>query len=277
MQVQQYDDILQFVTDTTPFLMQREAEHCLLLGILARLSQTGWRDQVILVIVEADALPLLVAVQTPPYNLVLSVAADVTAIDCLAEYLAMQQCDIPGINGCAAEAKHFAARWQALNHTPSKITLEMQVHQLTQIEAVTYPPGQLRNATADDLELLIHWFRDFHTEALPEPFSDRLIGIVQQQVAAGTLHLWEDTAPVTMVAHHGMPSGNARIGPVYTPPQYRQRGHATATVAQLSRDLLEMGGTACFLFTYITNPASNSIYRKIGYQVVGDYVMMALS
>jgi predicted GNAT family acetyltransferase len=40
----------------------------------------------------------------------------------------------------------------------------------------------------------------------------------------------------------------ARIGLVYTPPKYRQKGYASACVATLSQRLLYQGYKYCFLF-----------------------------
>ena len=61
-----------------------------------------------------------------------------------------------------------------------------------------------------------------------------------------------------------------RIGAVYTPPEHRRRGYATATVASLSRAMLDRGRRACYLFTDLANPTSNHIYAEIGYEPVCD-------
>jgi predicted GNAT family acetyltransferase len=57
---------------------------------------------------------------------------------------------------------------------------------------------------------------------------------------------------------------------VYTPPEHRRRGYATALVAELSRFLLERGHRACFLYTDLANPTSNAIHERIGYQRIAD-------
>ncbi|BAY85818.1 GCN5-related N-acetyltransferase [Calothrix parasitica NIES-267] len=58
---------------------------------------------------------------------------------------------------------------------------------------------------------------------------------------------------------------------VYTPPEYRKKGYASACVAGLSQTLLGEGYKFCFLFTDLSNPTSNKIYQKIGYQPVADW------
>jgi uncharacterized protein len=57
---------------------------------------------------------------------------------------------------------------------------------------------------------------------------------------------------------------------VYTPPEHRRKGYASACVATLSQTLLNQGYKYCFLFTDLANPTSNHIYEAIGYQSVGD-------
>ena len=61
------------------------------------------------------------------------------------------------------------------------------------------------------------------------------------------------------------------VSAVYTPPEHRQRGYATALVARLSQHLLDMGYEFINLFTDLENPTSNSIYQKIGYRPVIDF------
>jgi hypothetical protein len=61
------------------------------------------------------------------------------------------------------------------------------------------------------------------------------------------------------------------VGPVYTPPERRGRGYATACVAALSQTILDEGWAFCTLFTDLANPTSNSIYQKIGYHPVCDF------
>ncbi len=68
-----------------------------------------------------------------------------------------------------------------------------------------------------------------------------------------------------------------RIGPVYTPPEQRGHGYASALVAGVSQWLLDAGNQFCFLFTDLRNPTSNHIYQVIGYQPVGDFTEYSFS
>jgi hypothetical protein len=57
---------------------------------------------------------------------------------------------------------------------------------------------------------------------------------------------------------------------VYTPPEVRARGYASACVAALTKLLLEGGRRFCFLYTDLSNPTSNSIYQRVGYRPISD-------
>jgi hypothetical protein len=61
------------------------------------------------------------------------------------------------------------------------------------------------------------------------------------------------------------------INLVYTPPDQRGRGYASACVAHLSQRLLDSGYERCTLFTDATNRTSNHIYQEIGYRPVMEY------
>ena len=58
---------------------------------------------------------------------------------------------------------------------------------------------------------------------------------------------------------------------VYTPPEFRRRGYATACVGELSRMLLESGWEFCALFADLANGTANRVYQRIGYRPACDY------
>src|SRR5439155_3737276 len=89
----------------------------------------------------------------------------------------------------------------------------------------------------------------------------------------GGFVLWEDNDEPVSLAGWGGPTPNGiRIGPVYTPPEYRRRGYASALTAAVSAEQLASGCRFCFLYTDLANPTSNRIYANIGYEPVCDSV-----
>jgi predicted GNAT family acetyltransferase len=62
-----------------------------------------------------------------------------------------------------------------------------------------------------------------------------------------------------------------RVQAVYTPPDRRRRGYAGATVGAISRASLDRG-LRCVLYTDLSNPVSNSVYRRLGYRAVTEVI-----
>ena len=120
-----------------------------------------------------------------------------------------------------------------------------------------------------DCDLVVRWTTEFwkeideHAAGLPQTMRRR---IMQRQV-----FLWLDPGPVCMAGFTGPTPNGIRIGVVYTPPERRRHGYATALTAALSQHLLDTGRRYCYLFTDVANTTSNGIYQKIGYKPVCDY------
>ena len=66
----------------------------------------------------------------------------------------------------------------------------------------------------------------------------------------------------------GTTGHGATVSGVYTPPALRNHGYATACVASLSQLLLDEGHEFCTLYADLSNPTSNSIYKKMGYRPI---------
>ena len=83
--------------------------------------------------------------------------------------------------------------------------------------------------------------------------------------------IWEKKGiPVSMAGYAGPTPNGIRIGAVYTPPEQRKKGYASAVTGGLSQHMLDLGYRFCFLFTDLLNPTSNHIYQQIGYKPVCD-------
>lgn len=64
------------------------------------------------------------------------------------------------------------------------------------------------------------------------------------------------------------------VGPVYTLPEHRGRGCATALVTHLSEWAFASGAVGCTPFTDLANPVSNRICKRIGYRRIGTCATM---
>jgi len=84
------------------------------------------------------------------------------------------------------------------------------------------------------------------------------------------MYIWVDGEPACLVGVSGETPHGIRVAPVYTPPELRGRGYASALTAEVSQAQLDAGRRYCFLFTDLANPTSNKVYQAIGYEPVCD-------
>lgn len=270
MQLHRFDHPKTFWQQAQDYLLQYPAEHNLLLGI----SQTLLHDphyysaRPYLAIVDDQSTILAAAIRTPPYKLVLAKAQALDAVALIAQDVQADG-NLPGVSGLVAETQTFVQTWQTLTGSTYQQTMELRIHQLTHVKPVASASGYLRPAVESDRSLLVQWFADFAAEIGevvmddPEQMTDH--GLRRQRI-----YLWDDGVPVS-VACGSQSVGFGRIGPVYTPLEFRRRGYATACVAALSQQLLNQGCQSCFLFTDLANPTSNHIYRAIGYRSICNW------
>jgi predicted GNAT family acetyltransferase len=179
--------------------------------------------------------------------------------------------------GAVRHAESFAAVWaREVGGTPT-VAMRQRAYSLTSVDPPEGVSGVLRIATQADVDLVTDWTALFEAEALAglPPHSSR--AAVERRIGAGEVYLWCDPEPRTM-ASWARPTRRAiAVNGVFTPREWRQRGYATACVAALSSVLLRRGFEFCVLYTDLANPTSNSIYTKIGYRPVRDFLMYELS
>ena len=101
---------------------------------------------------------------------------------------------------------------------------------------------------------------------------------VARLTSMNDLALWErDGRAVSMAAVTRRTPWSSSIGLVYTPPQLRSRGFASALTAELSQRELDAGQRYCSLLTDLANPTSNRIYAAIGYEPRCDFRHLSLA
>ncbi|MGH2516727.1 MAG: GNAT family N-acetyltransferase [Ktedonobacterales bacterium] len=279
MKLTRYDDATPFYDRAEAFLLAHEAEHCLMLGLRATLIQQPdyFGAPPYLALVEEDAEIVAAALRTPKYNLALSLMPNEKLIGAsltlLVEDVRAVYPTLPGVIGPAALSRAFAGEWQRTTGQTYQAGTKERIYRLDTVIPVRNVLGTLRSATENDRTLLVRWLDAFRREALgPDtPLDAERWMEEMQRSSVRAAYLWEDSsAPVSLVGHTGPTPHGMRIGPVYTPPELRGHGYASAATAAVSQMLLDSGRQFCFLFTDLSNPTSNSIYQKIGYQPMVD-------
>lgn len=258
---------------------EAEARHNLILGVAGTAAESPelyptFRAWVAL----EHGAPTAAASRTPPFGAILAEPRSGPALLALVDALAEDEPDLPSLVGNEPHVHHAADRFTERTGAAARVLARHGVYALTEVREVRRPPGAARPAGPHDRGLLLRWLRDFGHEtrvsALEDPgFRERT---VDARLDRGWLWLWWDGDPVSLAGCSGPTPSGIRIGPVYTPPEHRRRGYATALVAELSGRLLAEGHHACFLYADLANPISNAVYERIGYRRVADSAEISL-
>ena len=271
-------DAHEFLQLAGPLLLEDEARNNLILGIAGSLVESPDRypEKEFWVVVDGDGEPAAAAMRTPPYNLILAWPRDGNALATLAGAI---DDELPGVVGSHPEIDLFCDHWCRLHGGGWREIRGQGVYALERVQPVPPARGTSRAADPRDRELLTGWMLAFGEEVLEEGDPGRLESaeiVAQRLEGSGGFLLWEDDGEVVSAAGWGGPTPNGiRVGPVYTPPERRGRGYATALVAELSQQLLDSGRSFVFLYTDLANPTSNAIYMRIGYEQVAESAMVA--
>jgi ribosomal protein S18 acetylase RimI-like enzyme len=244
------------------FLAARPFEHNLLQTILAQSIEHSLGGTFWLVVDGPDVLGF--ALESPPGMGAVLAPMPPTACHLLAEAVTIP---LWRAVGDAATAAAFAGRY---TECTSRAVSEIHGQRLYKLERVTSAvttPGSLRLAGSADRDTVIGWARAFVDELRLVPAVSE--AAVDQLIARGQLRVWDHDGAVSMASASLPAAGVARVQNVFTPPELRGAGYATACVEHLSRGLVAQG-LRCVLYTDLANPTSNAIYRRIGYEAVAE-------
>ena len=212
---------------------------------------------------------------TPPFPIVLT-ALPPGAAPALAAVLADLGHHPPGVNAAPETGTALAAAWQERTGQPSHVGMRMRLYRLGRLlPPDPPPPGAPRTASAADRDLLLAWLDAFHDEAGPQGPPNESERLVNDRIGFGGLVLWEHHGrPVSLAGRNRAAAGQARIGPVYTPPELRGRGFGGAATVAITQAALDDGARGVVLFTDLANLASNTLYQRLGYRPVSDWTVL---
>lgn len=257
-----------FLQRAESWLLASEAEHNLHLSLAyVRRDAGATGADVLFGTVEQDGDLVGCVIRTPPHKLLITSMPPEAAPDIVGPVAELYD-EIPAVLGPADSAVAVASAWTALKGGGWETGMQQRIYRLDQVEPVRPVPGAMRLATMDDLELLTDWGTGFARDAGHAFLLAR--EQVNRMIERQDLHIWQDESPASMAVAQGATPNGCRIGYVYTPPELRGRGYASALVARLSQRMLDSGMTFCVLYTDLGNPTPNAIYQRIGYNAICD-------
>lgn len=264
-----------FLARAGSWLEEREAENQLffrMTGALQARMQVEESAKFFATVEEGHEI-FAVAGMTPPYHLVVS-RAPAAAIPALIDYLNSTGIVPTGVNGLKETSVAFAAAWAAGHDVTPRVRMELGVYEATSVTAPAGVGGRLRTAVESDVPLLARWCQAFSREALgaaEHETDEQALVRARRWLTAGGVAIWQDGEPRAMTNATGKSPHGICLNGVYTPPEFRRRGYASACVAALTDRLLGEGRRFVCLFTDLSNPTSNSIYQKVGYRWVCEF------
>lgn len=281
MKLIRYDDPLEFQSSIKDFLLKHEAENNLPLGILANLIAGEYQENppYLAQVIDKEET-LLVVMRTPPYRALFSFDPD--PLDKEIHNLVINDLyktfgeKFSGVTAEKSMAAQLGEAWQAATGKMPLLKMAMRIYKLEQVNPISGVSGSIRTANPDDGSLVLEWYGNFHRDALREEpdheqVKEQATRYLQADPNQRGLMIWEvEGNPVSMAGYAGPTTNGIRVGAVYTPPDLRRKGYASACTAGLSQHLLDLGFKFCFLFTDLMNPTSNHIYQHIGYEPVSD-------
>ncbi|MFB9743639.1 GNAT family N-acetyltransferase [Pseudonocardia sulfidoxydans] len=196
--------------------------------------------------------------------------------------------DIPmadrGLFGAAPAADALAAARSARTGEVPMTDVDMRLWVLGGLVGPGGVPGAARAAVEDDGPMLAQWLRAFAADVAvdhpgrPDPDGDGAPAtgpdpatlVAEHRAVGRDVVVWEDAGtPVAFAVGRRAAAGAARIGPVYTPPEHRGHGYASAVTAAATARALAAGARDVVLFTDVAADVPNRIYARIGYQPAG--------
>jgi len=288
MHVTQFSDVDEFASLVVPVLEASEAENNLALGIISAIRAGEYRERApFFAVVHEGAGPnsdsiVAIALRTPPFPVLIALtprgASHEAAQLLVAELHRVFGAEIGGFNADVRIGPPYVEAWTELTGAHATVQMQMRIFRCTVVRSPVDVAGSARQVTPQDRGLLETMVTGFYRDALPDEYDPKNVEtFVERNLTADPgqrgLLLWEvDGKVVSMAAYTGPTPHGIRISAVYTPPEQRSHGYASACVAELTGRLLRRGREFCFLFTDLTNPTSNKIYQAIGYEPVSDHV-----
>lgn len=259
-----------YLNATEGFLLQNELENNLILGLCHGFAEKNkeYKNCVFINCIENDHIKST-SIKTW-VRAIVSNTEDRAYIKPLAEYYLQQNIPLQGVFGVTTSAEQFAADYGKA----AQEKVGLLVHRLTTVNPLPLANGTMVIATEDDLDLVTDWTMHFERDAHTTPLKTReqVLTSTKPRLRNGDIFKWMvHGEPVSIAAIVRRTKNIGIVGLVYTPRELRGKGYATSCVQKLSEQILMSGYTQCGLFTDKANPTSNEIYRKIGYEPVGEF------
>ena len=233
MKFEKYDNVKKFMNDNMKLIEEKEWLNNLMVGNCedgVKNGTEGW----VLARVTNDSKTELIILNRKPWHLLFYSPTNNRA-DELFEFAAKEvykiDKDILGVNGDKELARKFA------------------------------------KAQFSDKPTLVRYLKEFMKEALDEEITDEQAEEKFDTYMEKGYYVLENKGKIVSQAAllRDIKKGKC-VSAVYTPKEERSKGYAYTLVYKISEEAFNNGAEYCVLYTDDTNPISNHVYEKIGYE-----------
>ncbi|MFD2923501.1 GNAT family N-acetyltransferase [Halobacillus naozhouensis] len=281
MRVEETADASGFARQAEPLLLQKEAENNLPLGIIGSWKNSGGKDSSAFMLTVYDGEePVYVTLRTPPHLWILPAISTINqeVLTHLARFLYENEYEVPGVLGESEAVQWFVEAWEQCSGQEGALHMKQGIYRLDQLKPVVKKDGELILAEQKDYPLLVRWLTSYGHETGEVFHKERVAQLAGDMISDQKMHLWQvNRTIVSMVCRARTTPNGATVNAVFTPDEYKRRGYATQAVASLTEKLLTEGYEFCALYTDLANATSNTIYKKIGYNFVGQSLVYHFS
>lgn len=275
MEFKKYDDPNEFIKENENFILEKEWLNNLMAGNYKDAAVEGLNENWLLARVTEGEQTELIMLLRKPWRLLMYSPTNNKSEELYrfaAEEIYKIDPTLEGVNTEKEISQIFAKEFCKVAGKTPKVRFEMRILVLDKIKETTLIDDVIfRKATMEDKETLLKYRRMFSEEALHETVSDEeLEKKFQRHFSMGYYLLEKDGKIVATASSNRHLTKGKSIGNVYTPKEERGKGYAYNLVYRISKEFLDSGLEYCVLFTDDSNPISNHVYEKIGYERRAD-------
>jgi predicted GNAT family acetyltransferase len=254
-------------------MLEREGHNCLGIGIIdAIIYSPELYPEFYLGAMSAESKVIAAVWMTPPHPLGIT-DMPIESLGAVVDFARSLPNFPSGVVGPAETTARLVELFAKSSAIKIRSKMAQRIYELRKVEFKPKVPGVFRCTAEGDRELLESWSLRFAIDCGLHYDPVKMKDYASAAIKYRTRFFWEvEGIPVSMVGVGGNTPNGIRVNWVYTPPEQRGRGYASAIVAEVSQLQFNLGKKLCFLYTDLANPTSNSIYQRIGYRPVGDSV-----
>jgi hypothetical protein len=217
--------------------------------------------------VETDDKIIGCGIHARPDGMLLTEVPDV-ALPYMIESLGSLGNGLRRVYGPVKTVEMFADLWCEKFNVARQLQSRWHIYRVSQLNPqLTNAQGNLRPGENSDLGLVREWGHAYGKER-PAPLD--VADFMSRKLESGDLYIWENGNPMTLITLSGRTDHGIRISAVYTPPEYRGHGYASAAVTAVSQSMLDAGDVQWITLSAEIDDPAERIYKRLGYDIIGN-------